>query len=258
MTYFPTWLAAQTDRDDDVGYLARVVADFPHGAHELRALCERSSLIEEATSQLQFPEYASPAVRAAAIALLEAVESDPREGAHRSPGLERFEAAEAEWRATARPTPWPPGDTPWEFARRRINDLLAGYGATKVGRYYRVPLSHGGCLRVRADMFGVRMVDLEVERGLCLDAPEDLARPWLEANVRPAVSRWDEILWGVEYLPSGAASRVLTQEADTVLAAWLAEEIKWQGIAAERLGDARTAEVIAERGWAKERKVAQR
>lgn len=137
--------------------------------------------------------------------------------------------------------------------RRAIDDLLAGYGATvqKYGRrrFYRVPLDGRGYLQVETHVRGPRTTDLGFERWSCLDAPRDIAGPWLEANVRPAAHRWAARGGSGTYSLGGGAyagTSVPTEEAVDILAAWLPEEIKWQKITARRL-DAEFAHRRAER-----------
>ncbi|MGO4130875.1 hypothetical protein AB4028_00315 [Janibacter sp. RAF20_2_2] len=126
--------------------------------------------------------------------------------------------------------------------REQIDKLMTEYGARRIThgsrRTYVVPITGRSHLKVETHVRGSVTTDLAMERWNCLDAPSEIADPWLEANVWPSTRRWIERTkaWSA-FLPTGGSysgSRVLTAEAVEVLAAWLPKEVEWQHIAASR------------------------
>lgn len=125
--------------------------------------------------------------------------------------------------------------------RDRIDHLMAEHGARSLGhgtrRAYIIATEHRQALQIETHVRGSLTTDVAMERWKCLDAPEDVANPWLEANVWPATKRWMKRTRARSaFLPTGgsySSGRVLTSEAVDVLAAWVPMELEWQKVAAE-------------------------
>lgn len=118
--------------------------------------------------------------------------------------------------------------------RAAVAALFAKYGATLTRGHdprWHVPVP-GGHLAIRVTIRGSVTTSIEVDRWHCRDAPKDIARPWLEANVWPACYRWCVRADGANFMPAGgdySGTSVLTTEVLEVLKAWLPQEIAWQG-----------------------------
>jgi hypothetical protein len=115
-------------------------------------------------------------------------------------------------------------------ARAAIADLFAQHGATLSRGRWQVPVN-GGYLAFEVTVRGSLTTRIAVDRWHCHDAPRDIARPWLEANVWPASTRWCVRTGQANFMPCGgdfSSTSVLTGDALDVLTAWLPQEIAWQ------------------------------
>src|ERR1700730_4241676 len=119
----------------------------------------------------------------------------------------------------------------------QIEAVIDEHGGTCSRRYggrreYRVPSPTGGTFLVEVDL-RPRWCSLTIDRWRTTHRDETLARPWLEANVWPVVTRASEVRrrsWGT--LPAGGptistATPIARGDLVDVLAAWVAAELTW-------------------------------
>lgn len=130
--------------------------------------------------------------------------------------------------------------------RDQIDQLMTQHGARLerrgTHRNYVIPTGKRGALQVETRVKSPVTTLIAMERWKCLDAPNDIADPWLEEHIWPATRRlMNRTRNHFGFLPTGGSysgSMVPTDEAVDLLATWLPMEFEWQRIAAEREGQA--------------------
>jgi len=135
----------------------------------------------------------------------------------------------------------------WSAIEALMRDRWRGGRLGRAGRsrYYRVPVGGGRFFVVEITM-RTRWCAIAVDRVDTRDRPADLAGPWFEQHVSPAVRRAlvnaPQSIGSV--IPTGRAGYALAYPIDRVdlvdaLTAWVDVEIVWSQPAAEaqRVGD---------------------
>lgn len=122
--------------------------------------------------------------------------------------------------------------TSWD----QIETVISERAGTRTRRWgshreYRVPSPTGGTFLVEINL-NPRWCSLTIDRWRTTHRDEARARPWLKANVWPAVSRATEVrrTWGT--MPGGGPTTSTATPIDRadlldVLAAWVDAELTW-------------------------------